>query len=702
MIERIFNDRYRLEGRLGEGGMAIVFSGFDTLLRRRVAIKVLRPQFAADEDFVRRFYDEAQHAAKLSHPNVVSIYDVGHEGDTYFIVMELVDGETLAAMLNDGRRLPERVAIDYATQICNGLAYAHRQGLLHRDIKPANILVTKDDIVKLSDFGIARAVSAQTVTITQPGVVMGSVFYLSPEQAQGRELHEQSDLYSLGVVLFQMLTGRLPYTGDSPIAIALKHVAEPIPPLEGEGESISPALARIVHRLLLKDPAARFASASEVAGALRAARENPAPPRPSAANGQGEADRAARAAKIPPRRSLFPDRSAEAKNARAARGLPAGAGAATAAVAGPGAQRSAIPLLLAALLAVASVVGYFIFSKPGGFFGKPVVVADFAGQTVADAGRTLEGVNLRYHISQEPSETVPLDRIIRQAPAPKSSIPQGTTIELYVSSGLPSVALSDVRNYTADDAQRLLRTAKLAPKIVEKFDKAAKGTVLAQDPAPGARLAERSIVTLTVSKGLAPTMAPDVVSMTVPDATAALQARGLKLEIGERAALDGVPENVVASQDPKAGAKIDVGGTVSVVVSAGPGNVTIPEVGGTNVSEAVTALGNAGLQPTFVYIVQVGTPSGTVLDEFPAGGTQKARGSQVRLSIAVPGTIPDVTGAALDAARTTLQNAGYRVGNVAITQQGDAGKVVRTEPEANATLHPGEAVTIYYNAPDSK
>ncbi len=165
--------------------MATVFSGFDTLLRRRVAIKVLRPQFAADEDFVRRFYDEAQHAAKLSHPNVVSIYDVGHEGDTYFIVMELVDGETLAAMLNDGRRLPERVAIDYATQICNGLAYAHRQGLLHRDIKPANILVTKDDIVKLSDFGIARAVSAQTVTITQPGVVMGSVFYLSPEQAQG-------------------------------------------------------------------------------------------------------------------------------------------------------------------------------------------------------------------------------------------------------------------------------------------------------------------------------------------------------------------------------------------------------------------------------------------------------------------------------------------------------------------------------------
>jgi serine/threonine-protein kinase len=700
MIERVFNDRYRLEGRLGEGGMAIVFSGFDTLLRRRVAIKVLRPQFAADEDFVRRFYDEAQHAAKLSHPNVVSIYDVGHEGDTYFIVMELVDGETLAAMLSDGRRLPERVAIDYATQICNGLAYAHRQGLLHRDIKPANILITKDDIVKLSDFGIARAVSAQTVTIAQPGVVLGSVFYLSPEQAQGREQHEQSDLYSLGVVLFEMLSGRLPYTGDSPIAIALKHVADPIPLLEGEGESISPALAGIVHRLLLKDPGLRFASATEVAGALRAARENPAQPRPGAANGQDVAARAERAAKIPPRRSPFPDRSAAAKNARDARGVTGGE---RAAVKGePGGQRPTILLLLAVLLAVASFAGYFTFSKPGGLFGKPVELGDFAGQTVGDAGRTLVAAGLRYHITTEPSETLPADRVIHQAPAPQTSIPQGTQVELYVSSGPPSVELSDVRNYTADDAQRLLRTARLTPKIVERFDKAPKGTVLAQDPAPGARLAERGIVTLTVSKGLAPTAAPDVVSMTVPDATAALAARGLKLEIGERAALDGVPENVVASQDPKAGAKIDAGGTVSVVVSSGPGNVVIPEVGGTNVSDAVNALRNAGLEATFVYIVQAGTPSGTVLDVFPAGGTQKARGSQVRLSVAVPGTIPDVTGFALDAARTALQNAGYHVGNVAITQQGDAGKVVRTEPEANATLHPGEAVTIYYNAPDTR
>ena len=229
MTERTFNDRYRLDRKLGEGGMAVVYCGTDTVLRRRVAIKVLRPQFAADTEFVRRFYHEAESAAKLAYPNIVSIFDVGHEGEEYFIVMELVDGSTLAEMIESDRRLPQGVALDFAEQICRALAYAHRQGILHRDIKPANILITKDDVVKLSDFGIARAVTTQTMTMTLPGLVMGSVFYLSPEQAQGHELGPASDLYSLGVVLYQMLTGVLPYTGESPITVSLKHVSSPVP-----------------------------------------------------------------------------------------------------------------------------------------------------------------------------------------------------------------------------------------------------------------------------------------------------------------------------------------------------------------------------------------------------------------------------------------------------------------------------------------
>ena len=252
-LEHVFNGRYRVDDRLGNGGMAIVYCGTDLLLRRRVAIKVLRDQFSSDDDFIKRFSYEAQSAAKLSHPNVVNVYDFGHEGDAYFIVMELVEGETLAAMLRGERRIPESVAIDYATQIAAGLAFAHRQGLLHRDVKPANILVTGDDVVKLGDFGIARAVSENAIGVTQPGMVMGSVAYVSPEQAQGRELDARSDLYSLGVVLYQMVTGRLPFNGETPVAVALKHVSEPAPVLDPLRDGVSPALASIVATLLAEE-----------------------------------------------------------------------------------------------------------------------------------------------------------------------------------------------------------------------------------------------------------------------------------------------------------------------------------------------------------------------------------------------------------------------------------------------------------------
>nr|MDP9105130.1 protein kinase [Candidatus Eremiobacteraeota bacterium] len=273
--EKTFNNRYRVDGTLGNGGMANVYVGTDTLLRRRVAIKVLREQYASDDDFVKRFSYEAQSAAKLSHPNIVNVYDFGREDHSYYIVMELVDGATLGELMRQEGTLPEPVALDYAIQIASGLAYAHRQGLLHRDVKPANILVTKDDVVKLSDFGIARAVSEHTLGVTQPGMVMGSVAYISPEQAQGHDIDERSDLYSVGVVLYQMLTGALPFTGDNAVAVALKHVSADAPAIDPKANNVSPAVASIVAKLLRKDPRERFASATELASALREARERP-------------------------------------------------------------------------------------------------------------------------------------------------------------------------------------------------------------------------------------------------------------------------------------------------------------------------------------------------------------------------------------------------------------------------------------------
>ena len=688
MIERNLSDRYRLEGRIGQGGMAVVYAGIDTVLRRRVAIKVLRPHLAADDEFVLRFYSEAHHAAKLSHPNIVNIYDVGREGEDYFIVMELVDGATLAEMIEEGP-LPEPVAIDFAVQICSGLAYAHRQGLLHRDVKPGNILVTKDDVVKLSDFGIARAVSTQTMTMTQPGLVMGSVYYISPEQAQGHELRETSDLYSLGVVLYQMLSGKLPYTGESPITIALKHVSNPVPSVDAEDLAISPALTAIVRKLMQKDPADRFDSAVEVARALREAREHPSATTPgSTPNGAAPAAKARTTGPpLKPRPARFPDRSA-----------PRAAGEDATRVGRPSATRIAgIGALLVVALAAAIAVAYTAF-RPGAILGvaPDIAVASVLGDTLGAAERKLDALGLRYNVTNSPSDTVVANRVMRQDPAGGTRVKDHPVVALVVSTGVPRVQLIDMRHYSSDDAARYLRTVKLVPKFVGVYDAtAARGTVLLQRPAPGKSLPLHSTVGLTVSKGPEPVLVPDVTSKIVTDASSALEARKLKFTIAERDPNDQIPADIVMSQNPAAGTTVDPGSVVAVVVSSGAQQVAIPDVGGRSLPEARAALEASGFQTSVEYVVEPDANPGIVLKQNPDKGSDLKKGSTVTLYLAIPGAVPDVSGKSQADARAILQSAGYKVGNTAYAQEGTEGTVVRTEPSAATPLSPGETVMLF-------
>jgi serine/threonine-protein kinase len=673
--------------------MAVVYSGVDTVLRRRVAVKVLREQLAADADFVQRFYTEAQHAAKLSHPNIVNIYDVGREGENYFIVMELVDGATLGEMIEKDGALPEPVAIDFAAQICSGLAYAHRQGLLHRDVKPANILITKDDVVKLSDFGIARAVTTQTMTMTAPGLVMGSVYYLSPEQAQGHELRETSDLYSLGVVLYQMLTGKLPYTGESPVTVALKHVSSPIPSLDAEDVPISPALAAIVRKLLQKDPSDRFQSAVEVAKALREARDNPL----VAVALESRRSRAGATASGPrtipnpkPRPSRFPDRPAaiveEEDDDR---------------FEGHGRARSHRAVFyLAALVALAvAIAGGYLFANHVGIFGGPssVALASVAGETAEEAERKLDAAGLRWNVVTVPSEEVAADRVVKQYPPAGPHVPAQTVVQLYVSNGLPTVELIDVRQYSSDDAQRYLRNAKLTPKITEVFDKSPRGTVLAERPAPGTAVPIHSTVALVVSKGVKPVYVPDVVSQTLGDAQHAIGERQLKLVVSERDPNDEIAPDIVTSQNPPPGSALDPGSTVSVVVSSGPPQIDVPDVEGRLANDAAGVLQGAGLRTNVEYLVDGSAPAGTVMKQDPEKPANLKKGSSVTLDVAVPGAIPDVVGKSLADATTELQNSGYKVGNTAYVQEGADGTVARTEPVAGTSLRPGETVLLFVN-----
>jgi len=684
--QHIFNNRYRLDTKLGEGGMAVVYCGTDTLLRRRVAIKVLRAHYASDDEFVRRFYQEAESAARLSHPNIVNTYDVGREGDTYYIVMELVDGPSLAEIIAADGKLPEPVAIDYAAQICNGLAYAHRQGLLHRDVKPANILITKDDVVKLSDFGIARAMSQQTMAMTRPGLIMGSVYYLSPEQAQDLPLGEPSDLYSVGVLLYQMLTGKLPYTGESPVTVALKHVSDPVPLIDPAQTGVSPALAAIVNRLLQKQPAHRFGSASEVASALREARERPS----VAAYEQGDDSVTQRmSAVVPPARpSQMPDTrtlaAVETEESPRARSM------------GP------IFVLLIVAAIIAAAAGYFA-TRPLGMSAR-VVVADYTGMTDVQAQQAIVNAGLNYKLTRGPSTSVPANHVVRQEPAAGAQVAKGETILLDVSSGMPSVGLKDFTGYTVEDAQKDLGIEKFRVKVVRKFDPSPKDHVISQTPASGSTVREGSTVTLVVSNGPAPIKMPTLVGLTLEKANALAASSGFSINVTQKVPSTNVPANVIESQDVNAGTSIptDRSITVNVVVSTGAGEAAVPNVLNADLVTAQDQLQTAGFKVDVQYAVKLSSSdNGTIIDETPAAGSQAEKGSSVRVWLSVPGEVPDTDGLSLDAAKKLLVNNGYQIGNLVPTDQGADGNVVRTEPEAGTSLRPGEAVNIYYNSPSA-
>lgn len=672
--------------------MAIVYGGTDTLLRRRVAVKVLREQYALDEDFVKRFSYEAQSAAKLSHPNIVSVYDFGTESDAYFIVMELVDGETLGAQIASARALPEGVAIDYAIQIASGLAYAHRQGLLHRDIKPANILITKDDVVKISDFGIARAVSENTMGVTQPGMVMGSVYYLSPEQAQGFDSDETSDLYSLGVVLYQMLSGKLPFTGDTPVAVALKHVSEPVPHIEDAAPGVSPALASIVTRLLQKNPRERFGSATDLAAALRDARERPTVAQAVAAGARSDDPTGVIPVTVvpapPPRRSSAPDREV---NPPAGRGIvevvnefyPRG---------------NQLRWVWLALLLVAVAGGYLLTVFP--LFGpaKTITVANYAGEMSSSAQQAVAALHLHSKVTTEDSSTVAPDRVIRQTPPAGTKVAADQIIELVVSDGAPLVAVPGIKGFTRADAEQLLTGARLRTKVFGKFSAdVAKDIVIDVNPAVGTRAREGSVITLTVSKGVEPVTMPNVVTMSVDAARSLLASRGLKMDDSQKTGSPSIPADTIASQSVDPGTKVDRGSTVQVVVSTGAPQTNVPDVSGKTPDAALSALSDQGLAGTITYNVDATDAGGTVTKQDPAAGTSARRGSNVNIVISVPGTVPDVGGQTLDDAKKAILASGYRIGNIADSTQGNEGTVVRTEPEANRELRPGESVSIYYH-----
>jgi serine/threonine-protein kinase len=479
------------------------------------------------------------------------------------------------------------------------------------------------------------------------------------------------------------------------VTVALKHVTSQVPAVDAEDVSISPALAAIVHKLMQKDPRDRFQSAVEVAKALREARERPHVTDPFDIAAREHAAVSGNPRTIPnpkPRPARYPDRVAtgvlegdfERDDRDEHRGPPG---------------RLVFTLAVVIALAIAVATGYFFANRPGGMFGGPttVALASFVGQTADEAEKRLDTLGVRWNVIPIPSEEVSANRVVRQEPAANPNISTQTVVQLYVSSGLPTVDLIDVRQYSSDDAQRYLRNAKLSPKLTQVFDKSPRGTVLSERPAPGSSVPIHSTVSLVVSEGLKPVAVPDVVSQTLDDAQTTLGERQLKLVVTERDPSDDIPADTVTSQNPSPGSSLDPGSTVSVVVSSGSPQITVPGVEGSIVDAAQQTLSGAGLASNVEYLVDASRPAGTVVKQDPEKAASLKKGSAVTLDVAVPGTIPDVAGKSPDDAATLLQDSGYKIGNRAYVQEGADGTVARTEPVAGTALRPGETVTLYIN-----
>jgi len=619
LINTLFDGRYRIMRKLGSGGMANVYLAEDQELGRRVAIKILNDRHANDDQFVERFRREAKNAAGLSHPNIVSIYDRGEAEGTYYIAMEYLDGRSLKELIVSRGPAPIPIAIDYARQILTAVRFAHRHGIVHRDIKPHNVLVDAEGRLKVTDFGIARAGASQ---MTEAGSIIGTAQYLSPEQAKGAPVDQTSDLYSVGVVLYELLTGVVPFSGDTPVEIAMKHLsAVPEPPSAKRAE-IPRDLDLIILRALGKDPSERYQSAEEMDADLERVQRG-------AAVSPATEEAATAIISRPPPAPAAPTAITQAR-----RPVPYAPPPAYYDYDEPR-RRAFWPWLLALLFVGAAVVGgYFLYNEIQSQISgaKSVRVERYVGLREILADGKIRALGLVPNVVRQSNPDTDETFVFKQDPLPGAKVNKGAQITIYSSTGPPKTTVPSVEGLSSTDAVSRLADANLKWKITQVTSDRDTGTVIDQAPSAGASVDQGSVIKLKVSKGPQPVAVPNVVGSSFASASSQLQ--GLGFAVARKDVDSNQPADTVVAQSPSPGSSAVPGATITLSVSKGPKTKPVPDVTSQDQTSAQEQLKASGFRVRIVtQPVTDSAQDGIVLNQDPQGGTEAAPGTVVTIVV---------------------------------------------------------------------
>ena len=613
MVGRTFNNRYTLTERVGLGGMAEVYRAKDNVLGRTVAVKVMLPQYAADPTFTKRFRQEAASAANLQSPYIVSIYDWGLDGETYYIVMEFLRGTDLKTAINERGAINQRKAAEIGSQIAQALSVAHEGGVIHRDIKPQNIMIQPDGNIKVMDFGIARAGDAG---LSQTATVLGTAHYVSPEQAQGKELTGASDIYSLGVVLYEATTGKLPFDGQDAVSVAVKQVNELPAPPSTINPNLDPGLEAIIMKALEKDPSKRFKDAAEMRHVLNdflagrpialgddisglktqvmggvAPMQNGTAVMSPVAGGQATGG----FTQVGPRVYSAEDEAATAK------------------------KKKRNIIIIGVVVALLCVVGIAAAALSRGGSGDKVTVPDVTNKPIAQARTTLEQAGFKVGTETEVySSTVSTGNVVSTDPQAGEQAAKGSTIKINVSKGTEQITVPDLKGKSADDAQKALSEAGLNGQQGDTVfsDDVPEGMVASQETSAGSTANKGDTVVFHLSKGSEKVTIPNVVGMTQSQATSKLESAGFAVSTTTETNKDVEKGNVSKQSKTGTAAK---GTTITITISSGPGEA--PSVVGMSESKAKEAIEKAGYKYDVQYKSDSSVAKGNVISQSTSGST---------------------------------------------------------------------------------